>query len=98
VAGHGYQVCFFFLDGKLIQVTLTSLDRPTIPQSEGIITLLRSKYGQELSYERDPIGYEVDWYLASGVNVDVTFNIEPPVPPLLNINYQFQMSKDREKL
>jgi len=32
------------------------------------------------------------------VNISVLFINEPPLYPFLTINYQFQMTRDREKL
>lgn len=96
IDGHDYRACFFFLDQRLVQVMLSALGEPSEPQFRSIVTLLRSKYGPELSLERTALGYGADWMTPNGVNVSVTFMNR--YGNLLNINYQVRMASEREKL
>jgi hypothetical protein len=91
-----YSVCFYFHQGKLVQVTLTALGEPHEHQFKRAITLLRARYGAEVSHERTSLGWDVDWITATGLNISVLFINE--LMPLLNINYQARLKNEINKL
>lgn len=96
VGSENYNVCFFFKNQRLVQVTLNALETAYESQFRGVVTLLRAKYGQELSLTRGIVGFEADWKLPNGVNVSVVFINK--YGNLLNINYQVRMAADASKL
>lgn len=96
IAADDYRVCFFFRDGKLIQVSLNALGEPTEAQFRNIVTALRAKYGPELTLAPSSIGYDADWATKNGVNVSVLFLNK--FGNLLNINYQVRLAEDTKRL
>jgi len=103
VGGDAYKVCFFMLDGKLLEVMLTALE-PTQPMFDSTIELLRGKYGTELAGGHPlctMIGImkncEANWLLKSGVNISALL-IKIDDMETMNIVYQTRMAKDASKL
>jgi len=96
VASDDYRVCFFFKDKRLEQVMLSSVKEPTEPQFRSIVTALRSKYGKEINFEKNILGYDVDWFTSDKVNVSLTYFNK--YGSLLNINYQVRLAKDAKGL
>lgn len=96
IASDTYRACFFFDGGKLIQVMLTAEGEPSEAQFRSIVTLLRAKYGKELSLERTSLGLDADWLIASGVNISVLYYGK--YGNILNINYQVRMARDSKGL
>ncbi|HEV7693148.1 MAG TPA: hypothetical protein VGO52_20105 [Hyphomonadaceae bacterium] len=91
-----YRVCFFFKNEKLTQVTLGALGTPSKGQFDGIVTLLRAKYGPELSQGPDSLGYRAEWKVSDAVNVSVIYIDK--VGRLMNIVYQTRLADERNKL
>lgn len=91
-----YRVCFFFKDAKLAQVTLNALGEPSDSQFRSVVTLLRAKYGKELSNEANALGFEANWLTPEGVNISVIFFNS--YGKLLNINYQVRIASESGKL
>lgn len=96
IASNPYKVCFFFKGSKLVQVTLNALGEPSEAQYRSITTLLRAKYGQELSSGTNALGFEANWLAPDGVNISVIFFNK--YGALLNINYQVRIVSESGKL
>jgi hypothetical protein len=96
VLGDNYQACFFFEDGTLAQVTLHALGIPYESQFRGIVTVLRAKYGKELSLDSNVMGFDANWMTPDGVNVSVVFWNQ--YGNLLNINYQVRLKREESGL
>jgi hypothetical protein len=96
IDGAPYNVCFYFLDERLVQIMMSASGSPSRGQYMGIVSLLRAKYGAELSSEKTVLGHETDWLLPSNVNISVVYFSE--VGPLLNVVYQTRMADERDKL
>ena len=103
VASSPYGVCFYFFGGKLTQVALTGLE-PNLPRFEGVVDLLRSKYGPELGAGQ-PLCKpgtlkicEAKWALKSGTNISALFMQVGNNKPLVTINYQTHMADEASKL
>lgn len=93
-----YNVCFFFKDEKLLQVTLSANDDPSQRQYETVIALLKSKYGNELSQRRMALGYEADWLLPSGTSINVMFLDFGDSPNVLEVSYQTRLANAARSL
>jgi hypothetical protein len=91
----GYQVCFFFLQSKLSQVTLSGLGEPSQRQYEDAIISLTAKYGPPLSEKATSLGRSADWILPTGANISVLFMNR--YGNLLNINYQVRKAAELDK-
>lgn len=105
VSSYKYEVCFYFLNGKLTQVTLTGA-KPTQPQFEDLVSLLRVKYGPEIQTGQplckagSMTMCNADWAVKSGANINVVFITFGPADDqaVLNINYQTRIAKGASKL
>ena len=61
-----------------------------------LITLLRAKYGTELSSGKNAIGYEAEWTTGEGVNISVLYIDQ--LMKLINIVYQTRVADESKKL
>ena len=91
-----YEVCFFFLDKRLIQVTLGHRGELFKGDYEGLVDALASKYGEPLSNRKTSLGFAANWSLNNGVNISVFYMDK--LLPLLNLVYQTRLASDAEKL
>ncbi len=97
VAANTYDVCFYFKDLRLIQVTLGFLGEPTRANYDDLVLLLTAKYGPPLHETPDSIGRSAYWILPGGANVALTYIDERSIP-LININYQLRVASESSKL
>jgi hypothetical protein len=93
------KVEFYFLQEHLTQVTLavdvTDADQTKLA-FESMIDALRARYGPEISLRSTTLGFEAEWFLPSGVNVDVVAYTK--VMPLLRIVYQVRLKGTVDQL
>ena len=98
-----FKVCFFFVQERLDQVTLTAL-QPSITRFEALKDLLRVKYGPEIGAGQQGCKFglltmcEAKWVLSSGSNVSALYMDVRGTDPVLNINYQTRMAGEASKL
>ena len=105
VAHRRFTASLFFLDGKLCQVTLALRDRLPFSSTtlvfDAMVDALRAKYGRELSDRTRVTGSlrtrSADW-LSGRTNINVFALAQDDTPALLNVNYQFSIAKDADKL
>lgn len=95
VGNHAYVVHFYFLDQRLVQVTVATKGGPSDADFEHIIIALRGRYGPELSLEREGFFWTADWLSDAGTNINVTYGAGIDC---LNINYQARLLQDVAKL
>jgi len=99
LSGHLYTVKLFFLDNALVQVTLSAEGNSTTIAAYDLLTVLRAKYGPELSLSEPGIDdllpmLKAEWLVGNGVNVClVCFQ-----GVCLNIVYQVRMADEMTKL
>ena len=96
ISGNAYEICFYFLGEKLTQVMMSDESSPTHGQYTSLITLLRAKYGTELSSGKNAIGYEAEWTTGEGVNISVLYIDQ--LMKLINIVYQTRVADESKKL
>lgn len=94
---YSYEVCFFFKDMALTQVTLGMAGEPEKLDFDSVVAVLTERYGAPASVAKDATGWNADWMLSSGVNIAVVY-IEAPLVPLININYQYRIKSEASKL
>ena len=92
-----YEVCFYFLRGRLSQVTLGHIGKPEKSNFDEVVLLLTAKYGKPISVEQDVLGWSAEWVLPNGVNISVLY-IGPKLTPLININFQYRIKTESDKL
>lgn len=103
VGASRFSVCFYFVETRLKQVTLTAAE-PTEALFDSSVDLLRSKYGSELgagtpACKRGLLtACKADWALPTGANVSVVYMTIGGKEPVLNINYQTRMADEASKL
>lgn len=106
VTSYPFEVCFYFLEDKLKQVTLTlvSGDRGSEGDSifDRVLEALQSKYGQENNLKRDAGSIatfnSANWYLGS-LNINLTMiYVGEDDEVILNVNYQTRVSEGAENL
>lgn len=98
--GDAYTVHLYFADQRLVQVTLSIGDAAaTISAAEGMLTLLRAKYGPELSLS-EPEPYDLlqnltaEWLAGNGVDISLVCYSGI----CLNIVYQTRLVSEASKL
>jgi len=69
-----FDACFIFEQGKLSTVRLEMKDDPAPFRYNEMLTLLRSKYGRELSETRDLLGLSAKWMTKEGTSVSLFFH------------------------
>jgi hypothetical protein len=98
-----FAASFFFLWGKLNQVTL-SLQSPTFHGAtltfNSLSEALRAKYGQEISRESDRglLNKVSATWMAGRTNINVIAIAVGDNDATLNINYQVRVARDADKL
>jgi hypothetical protein len=98
--GDAYSVHLYFADQKLVQVTLSlGDDDATMSAAYGVLTLLRAKYGPELSLsepEPDDLlqNLTADWLANNGVNICLVCYSGI----CLNIVYQIRLATEVSKI
>ena len=105
LGGSEFEAQFFFNNQKLEQVTLKATEprqfELMISTFEQMRTLLRARYGRELSssIKSEPLlsKAEADWVVGK-TNVSLFLLGIGQNPAVLNINYQVRMAKDAERL
>jgi hypothetical protein len=103
---HKFSGSFYFLNDRLVQVTLHIRDGGSYDTAlayDNLVTALRAKYGQELSAENNVIGSMVtrdtEWMSGrTNINLHYTKMGDYNPTPLLNINYQVRIAGDADKL
>jgi hypothetical protein len=99
-----FAASFYFLGGKLTQVTLSLPKSQTFDQAllvfDRLTDALRTKYGQEISREikRGPLNKAQATWLAGRTNITVIALSVGKGDALLNINYQVRVARDADKL
>lgn len=100
IAGKHFDPQFFFLNGKLNQVTLSIQDAEDDNAAsnafDSLVSAMRSKYGPESSLKNTVIGKEGEWF--NGRTNIVLYLIVGLGKPLLNIVYQTRVSSDADHL
>ena len=106
VARYSFAVCFFLLDGKLDQVTL-SLDSDVVGKGghavfDRVLEALRSKYGEENDLEKKEGSFlttsDANWYLGDlNINLLMLF-VGDDGDVSVNINYQTRVSQGAANL
>ena len=105
IDGNPFRVRFYFLDEKLIQVTLSFAEKKSFNLSmlryRNISTILRSKYGHEIG-KRSKRGLlnmeERQWRTTGGTNISNLMISVGNGEAVWNINQQIRMLTEAEKL
>jgi hypothetical protein len=104
VAESPFRANFFFVSGKLVQVTLSLEDKAgfdTVLSTFGAIEeILRAKYGSEIRREikRGTLNTAEATWLSGPTNINLYASGVASNKASLNINYQVRISKEAEKL
>lgn len=99
LAGDRYNALFYFRNARLTQVTLACQDPATIAAGKELLTLLRARYGPEISLSLPDDGafmlmLQAEWLTGNGMNVCLAC-IEGVA---LNVNYQMRVYAEASKL
>jgi hypothetical protein len=105
VADRTFTAHFYFLDARLVQVTLSAprdiLDGEAPLLYERLLTALRSKYGVELNTTRSNPGAmsvrDTEW-MSGRTNVDLYMMQFAGTPPIVNLIYQMRVASEADKL
>jgi hypothetical protein len=105
IASEQFVANFYFLHGKLTQVTLSMAEKKsfsaTLLTFESLTLALKARYGAELKRELDAGGLlkraEAEW-LNGRTNISVLAIAVGNNPALLNVNYQTRIAQDASKL
>ena len=106
LVGEEFQVFFYFIDQRLIQVTLDYSQGQTFHDAkrvfDSLLTALRVRYGQELS--NDEHNFEgvmrvlkTQW-ISGRTSVLLRLLSLPDLPPILRVVYQTRIADEADKL
>ncbi|MFZ0692704.1 MAG: hypothetical protein WAN51_00885 [Alphaproteobacteria bacterium] len=104
VSSNQFRAEFFFVDGKLTQVTLKLDEQLNYIAAhiifEELVDLLRAKYGKELSLreQNGPMSESGAEWISGKTNISLTMVLIANMPAILNVNYQVRVSGETDKL
>ena len=104
ISAHEFSAKFYFLNRKLVQVTLSLAEQHSFESAHLVFTelvdLLRTEYGRELSF-REAKGFMsrsvVEW-ISGYTNIDLLLLGVGNHPAILNVNYQNRVAGEAKKL
>jgi len=105
LVNESFKVRFYFIDEKLVQVTLNLNDErlfsSTLLVFESLTDALRSKYGKEISSDIDSRSIlkkaKANW-VSGRTNINLFVVTVGDSPATLNLNYQTILSAEADKL
>jgi hypothetical protein len=95
IGSHSYAVHFYFVEDRLVQVTVKSRGGAGDGDFANVVLALRGRYGSEIAQNKEGMFWTADWIAAGGANINVTYSA---AIDCLNINYQMRLLRDAAKL
>ena len=97
IGGANYEVCFIFQGSKLSHVRVELNRDPSRFDYMSVLTLLRSRYGPELSEGANELGRKAEWLTKDGTNIALHFHNSSLIQGL-NISYSDGAKAGADKL